>query len=105
MTRFTRHDLEHYVGYGMRQIARQHGIPEKLTAVVRIGSRSDTIRPHRVVFADEDGQLPALLHAGQKQRHQGGLARFPLAGQQVRSPPVTNPCHNPSTGWGVLAVT
>jgi hypothetical protein len=53
--------LEHYVGFSSRRIARQHSIPEKLTAVLRIGSRSDTIRPHRVVFADEDGQLPALL--------------------------------------------
>jgi hypothetical protein len=53
--------LENYVGCGPRRLARQHSIPEKLTAVVRIGSRSDTIRPHRVIFADDNGQLPALL--------------------------------------------
>src|SRR5262249_11516023 len=51
--------LEHYIGH--RQIAKQHGIPEKLNAVVRIGNRSDTIRPHRVVFADDEGKTPALL--------------------------------------------
>src|SRR5206468_11617571 len=53
--------LEHYVGCGPQRLARQHSIPEKLTAVVRIGSRSDTMRPHRVIFADDNGQLPALL--------------------------------------------
>jgi hypothetical protein len=53
--------LEQYVGCGQRRLARQHSVPEKLTAVVRIGSRSDTIRPHRVVLADEEGQVPALL--------------------------------------------
>jgi hypothetical protein len=53
--------LEHYVGHGGQRIARQHSIPEKLTAVVRIGSRSDTIRPHRVIFADQEGKTPALL--------------------------------------------
>ena len=35
------------------RLAKQHNIPENLTAVVRIGTRSDTIRPHRVVFADD----------------------------------------------------
>ncbi len=53
--------LEHYIGFNTRRITRQHNIPEKITAVVRFGSRSDTIRPHRVLFADEEGQLPALL--------------------------------------------
>jgi hypothetical protein len=63
--------LEHYVGYNTRRIARQHSSPEKLTAVVRIGSRSDTIRPHRVVFADEEGQLPALLVMADTSPHVG----------------------------------
>ena len=53
--------LESFVGHTGGRLAKQHNIPENLTAVVRIGSRSDTIRPHRVVFADEAGTTPALL--------------------------------------------
>jgi hypothetical protein len=53
--------LEHYVGHGGQRLARQHAIPDRLTAVVRVGSRSDTIRPHRVVYADDEGKTPALL--------------------------------------------
>jgi len=53
--------LEDYVGHGQLRLAKQHNIPENLTAVVRIGTRSDTIRPHRVVFADDEGKTPALL--------------------------------------------
>lgn len=53
--------LENYLGHRHGRIAKQGNIPEKLTAVVRIGTKSDTIRPHRVVFADEAGQVPALL--------------------------------------------
>ena len=53
--------LEKYVGHGKTRIANQHSIPENLTAVVRIGTRSDTIRPHRVVFADDERKTPALL--------------------------------------------
>jgi methylase of polypeptide subunit release factors len=53
--------LENYVGHGKTRIASQHSIPENLTAAVRIGTRSDTIRPHRVVFADDERKVPALL--------------------------------------------
>ncbi len=53
--------LENYVGHGKTRIASQHSIPENLTAAVRIGNKSDTIRPHRVVFADDDRKTPALL--------------------------------------------
>jgi hypothetical protein len=53
--------LENYVGHGKVRLAKQHNIPENLTAVVRIGTRSDTIRPHRVVFADDERKTPALL--------------------------------------------
>jgi hypothetical protein len=53
--------LENYLGHRHARLAKQHSIPDKLTAVVRIGSKSDTIRPHRVVFADDAGQVPALL--------------------------------------------
>jgi hypothetical protein len=53
--------LENYVGHGKTRIASQHSIPENLTAAERIGTRSDTIRPHRVVFADDERKTPALL--------------------------------------------
>jgi hypothetical protein len=53
--------LENYVGHGKTRIATQHSIPDNLTAAIRIGNKSDTIRPHRVVFADDDRKTPALL--------------------------------------------
>ena len=53
--------LENYVGHGKVRIANQHNIPENLTAAVRISNKSDTIRPHRVVFADDERKTPALL--------------------------------------------
>ncbi len=52
--------LENFVGLE-GQIAKQHDIPEKVTAVVRIANRTETIRPHRVIFADAAGTLPAVL--------------------------------------------
>jgi len=53
--------LENYVGHGKTRIANQHSIPENLTAAIRISNKSDTIRPHRVVFADDERKTPALL--------------------------------------------
>lgn len=53
--------LENYIGHSKTSIASQHSIPQNLTAPVRIGNKSDTIRPHRVVFADDDRKPPALL--------------------------------------------
>jgi len=53
--------LDGYLGHKWGRIVRQNAIPEKLTTVVRIGSRSETIRPHRVVYADANATLPALL--------------------------------------------
>ena len=53
--------LDSYLGHKWGRLAKQNTIPEKLTAVVRIGSRSETIRPHRVVFADANATMPALL--------------------------------------------
>ena len=53
--------LDPYVGHRWGRLARQGSIPEKLTAVVRIGTRSETIRPHRVVYADANATVPALL--------------------------------------------
>ena len=53
--------LDPYIGHRWGRLARQGSIPEKLTAVVRIGTRSETIRPHRVVYADANATVPALL--------------------------------------------
>lgn len=53
--------LGDYLGHQDGRLAKQHSIPEKLTAAVRIGSRIETIQPHRVVFADAEKKTPALL--------------------------------------------
>ncbi len=52
--------LEDYLGHQKVRLAKKP-IPEKLTTTVRIGNRSETLRPHRVVFADDGGTTPALL--------------------------------------------
>jgi Eco57I restriction-modification methylase len=36
-------------------------IPDSLRATVRIGSRTETLRPDRVIYADSEGETPALL--------------------------------------------
>jgi hypothetical protein len=51
--------LEQILGQG--RLAKKNNIPDKFTAAVRIGTKSDTIRPHRVVFADDEKKVPALL--------------------------------------------
>ncbi|MFO0904269.1 MAG: hypothetical protein U0939_14800 [Pirellulales bacterium] len=53
--------LENFVGHPASQIAKQHSIPDKLTVAIRIGTRSETIKPHRILFADESGETPALM--------------------------------------------
>lgn len=53
--------LDGYLGHKWGRVVRQNAIPEKLTTVVRIGSRSETIRPHRVVYGDANATVPALL--------------------------------------------
>jgi hypothetical protein len=58
---FTDALLESFIGHTESRLAKEHSIPENLTAVVRIGTRTETIRPHRVVFADEAATTPALL--------------------------------------------
>jgi hypothetical protein len=68
---FTDALLESFVGHTGGRLAKQGSIPENLTAIVRIGSRSDTIRPHRVVFADEAGVTPALLVMADPSPHVG----------------------------------
>ena len=74
--------LDQYLGYRRGRVARLNAIPEMLTTVVRIGSRSETIRPHRVVHADANATVPALLvmadTSGQVGRGRGrnAYARF-----------------------------
>jgi hypothetical protein len=53
--------IEKFIGHQAANIAKQNNIPEKYTLAVRIGSRSETIRPHRILFTDESLQTPALL--------------------------------------------
>ena len=63
--------LEEYVGHSAQRFARSHSIPERLTTVVRIGSRSVTVRPHRIVYADDEGKVPALLVMADTSQHVG----------------------------------
>jgi hypothetical protein len=53
--------LDPYMGHRWGRLVRQGSIPEKLTTVIRIGTRSETIKPHRVVYADANATVPALL--------------------------------------------
>jgi hypothetical protein len=53
--------LENFIGHDAARLAKLHSIPEKLTVPVRIGSKTETIRPHRVLYADNSCQTPALL--------------------------------------------
>ncbi len=53
--------LDGYLGHKWGRVVRKNSIPEQLTAVVRIGSRPETIRPHRVIYADANATVPALL--------------------------------------------
>jgi hypothetical protein len=53
--------LDPYMGHRWGRLVRQGSIPESLTTVIRIGTRSETIRPHRVVYADANATVPALL--------------------------------------------
>ena len=39
--------LEKFIGHSDQRFARSHNIPESLTAVIRIGSRTETLRPDR----------------------------------------------------------
>jgi hypothetical protein len=53
--------LEKYVECVPGQIAKQHDIRINITAPIRIGNHTETIRPHRVVLADATGTKVALL--------------------------------------------
>ncbi|MFH1740117.1 MAG: hypothetical protein ABIH23_14000, partial [bacterium] len=63
--------LEKYLGHTGSLLARQQSIPDQLKTVVRIGSRSETLRPHRVIFADGDDKTPALLVVADTSRQVG----------------------------------
>ncbi|HQZ67017.1 MAG TPA: hypothetical protein PLY87_18125, partial [Planctomycetaceae bacterium] len=52
--------LQNFIGHTEQRFARSHSIPESLTTIIRVGSRTETLRPDRVVFAD-DGKTPLLL--------------------------------------------
>jgi hypothetical protein len=62
--------LEKYIGHEDQRLSRSHNIPESLTAVIRIGSRTETLRPDRVLFA-EDGKTPLLLVKADASPHIG----------------------------------
>src|SRR5262249_3718249 len=53
--------LASYVGHKDARLAKTHSIPDKLSAIVRMRSRTEAIQPHRVVFADAEGKTPAYL--------------------------------------------
>jgi hypothetical protein len=63
--------LENFVGHPAAQLAKQHSIPDKLTVAIRIGTRSETIKPHRILFADESGETPALMVMADTSPHVG----------------------------------
>lgn len=53
--------VENFLGHTGGRVAKQGHFSEKYTVPIRIGSRTETIRPHRIIFADEAGNTPALL--------------------------------------------
>ncbi len=63
--------LEGFIGHPASHVAKQHSIPDKLTVAVRIGNRSETIKPHRVVFGDDAGETPAVLVMADSSPHVG----------------------------------
>lgn len=63
--------LENFVRHPSARLVKQHSIPEEYTVAVRIGSRSDTLRPHRILFADENAETPALLVMADSSAHVG----------------------------------
>jgi len=63
--------LEKYVGYVQGQVAKQHDARVSLAVPVRIGTRTETIRPHRVVFSDGTGTTTAMLVMADTSPHVG----------------------------------
>ena len=52
--------LDGFAGNNGR-LAKQGHIPDKFTAAIRIGTKTETLKPDRVLFADALCQVPALL--------------------------------------------
>ena len=52
--------LQTYVGHPRQRMVGLHQFPPSVTTTVRIGSRTETLRPHRVIFA-EAATRPALM--------------------------------------------
>jgi len=53
--------LEDFIGHPASHVIKQHSIPDKYTFTVRIGSKTETLRPHRILYTDDSTQTPALL--------------------------------------------
>jgi len=51
------------LGHQNERLSKSNDIPEYLRAVVRIGNRTESLRPHRVLFSDETKSRAALLIA------------------------------------------
>ena len=63
--------VENFIGHPASRLAKQHSIPEKVTVAFRSGSRSETLRPHRILYADDKGETPALLVRADSSPHVG----------------------------------
>ncbi|MCA9137173.1 MAG: hypothetical protein KDB00_10450 [Planctomycetales bacterium] len=64
------HVLERFIGHTDQRLARSHNIPESLSALIRIGSRTETLKPDRILM-DEDGKTPLLLVKADLSPHVG----------------------------------
>ena len=63
--------VENFIGHPSSRLAKQHSIPEKVTVAVRSRSHSETLRPHRILYADDKGETPALLVMADSSPHVG----------------------------------
>jgi hypothetical protein len=64
------HILEKFIGHDGQRLVRSHSIPESLSVAIRIGSRSETLKPDRIVM-DADGTTPLLLVKADTTPHVG----------------------------------
>jgi len=60
-----------FLGHDNGTFAKQGSIPETLTTTIRIGSRTETLKPDRVIFSDEDHEHPTLLLMADTSPHVG----------------------------------
>jgi len=51
------------LGHQNGRLAKSNNIPENLRTMVRIGNRTESLRPHRVLFADDTKSRAALIIA------------------------------------------